>query len=142
MLAPVTLRRYRSADRAFILGARCAAFGTRGDAAEDAKAERALAELPFFVVEDDGVPVGYAAVMSAADHDFLHELAVLPRAQSRGIGTAVVRSLQDDARRRGVPLRLSVHDDNRARLLYERLGFVVTEVAGVHVKMEWRGATG
>jgi ribosomal protein S18 acetylase RimI-like enzyme len=142
MLVRVTLRPYRSADRAFVLGARRAAFATGGDADEDEKAERALGELPFLVVEDDGVPVGYAAVVRAADHDFLHELALLPHAQSRGIGTAVVRSLQDDARRRGVPLRLSVHDDNRARGLYERLGFTVTDVDGIRVKMEWRGPEG
>jgi ribosomal protein S18 acetylase RimI-like enzyme len=138
VVPPVRLRRCTSADRAFVLAVRRAAFGTAGDAAEDARADRALDDLPFSIVEVGGEAHGYVAVVPAADHDFVHELAVSPEWQSRGLGTAVIRYVQNAARRRGVTVRLSVHRDNRALDLYERLGFAVTDVVGHRVKLEWR----
>jgi ribosomal protein S18 acetylase RimI-like enzyme len=134
----VTLRPCSDADHALVLHVRREAFRTGGDVAEEAKATRALASLPFAIVETAGKAIGYVSVVASDDHDLVHELAVLPQSQGRGIGTAVIRGVQDDARRRGVPVRLSVHDDNPARRLYERLGFAVTDVDGMRVKMEWR----
>jgi len=137
-MSDVTLRPCTAADHAFVLGVRREAFRTAGDPAEEAKAERALASLPFSVVEAAGEPVGYISLVHADDHDVVHELAVDPAVQARGLGTSVLRRVQEEARGRGVPVRLSVHDDNPARRLYERLGFAVTRVDGIRVRMEWR----
>jgi ribosomal protein S18 acetylase RimI-like enzyme len=50
--------------------------------------------------------------------------AVLPGHRDRGIGTALFRALEREARDRGIArLSLSVERDNRAAALYERLGF-------------------
>jgi ribosomal protein S18 acetylase RimI-like enzyme len=55
-------------------------------------------------------------------------ICVSREARGRGIGTALVQALCDEARRRGhAEVRLDVIDTNwRARALYERLGFAAT----------------
>jgi GNAT superfamily N-acetyltransferase len=55
----------------------------------------------------------------------IHDLAVLPRYRTLGIGRALLRTAEDRARERGCcKLTLEVQDDNRlARMLYEHFGF-------------------
>ena len=49
----------------------------------------------------------------------------MPACQGRGIGTFVIRRTVDEADRRGLNVQLAVLVQNpRARLLYERVGFV------------------
>jgi ribosomal protein S18 acetylase RimI-like enzyme len=68
------------------------------------------------------------------------DITVLPWAQGRGVGTALVRGLIEEARASGKRLRHMVFVLNEgARRLYERLGFVVfEEVGGAYLHMEWR----
>jgi ribosomal protein S18 acetylase RimI-like enzyme len=96
-----------------------------------------MAETAYQIVVDDDVDVGSIAVAHHADHDFLDDIMIAPEHRDRGIGTQVMRMLMDEARTRGVPLRLSVLDGNRVRVLYERLGFRVTLVVPPRTKFEW-----
>ena len=96
-----------------------------------------MAETAYEIVEADGTPIGAIAVAAHADHDLLEDIMIVPSHQGRGIGTAVMRELMDAARARAVSLRLSVLDANRARALYDRLGFRVTLVVPPRTKMEW-----
>ncbi|HEX8283561.1 MAG TPA: GNAT family N-acetyltransferase [Pyrinomonadaceae bacterium] len=77
------------------------------------------------------------------DDEEIHmlDVTVLPWAQGRGVGTALIRALTEEARASGKKLRHMVFVMNEgARRLYERLGFVVfEEVGGTHLHMEWRG---
>lgn len=86
-----------------------------------------------FVVED-GDPVGAAWWRYFASHapgyGFVDEatpeiaIGVVADARGRGLGTALLRTLIREARRRGVQaLSLSVEIDNPAAHLYRRLGF-------------------
>lgn len=63
----------------------------------------------------------------------VHDLAVLPELQGRGIGRALLASAAERARARGcVRLTLEVLEDNhRARRLYESFGFADYELGGV-----------
>jgi ribosomal protein S18 acetylase RimI-like enzyme len=81
--------------------------------------------------------VGYLCVLHEADHDFLDEIALVPSARRRGIGSALVCGAMDEAAGRDVPLRLSVLVNNPARRLYGRLGFRVTAADHPRVRMEW-----
>ena len=65
------------------------------------------------------------------------DLALLPEHRNSGIGTFLIRTLQNEARREAKPLRLQVIRFNRAVNLLERLGFVRTSETGTHFQMEW-----
>jgi ribosomal protein S18 acetylase RimI-like enzyme len=79
----------------------------------------------------EGTPAGRALVHRTPGRVHLVDLAVLPAHQGRGLGTAVLRSLLDDAASAGSTVRLTVRADNTgARRLYERLGFVALDETG------------
>ncbi|HJQ70562.1 MAG TPA: GNAT family N-acetyltransferase [Blastocatellia bacterium] len=54
------------------------------------------------------------------------DLAILPEYQNLGIGRRIIEDLIKESAEAGLTARLHVLKSNRARLLYERLGFVVT----------------
>jgi ribosomal protein S18 acetylase RimI-like enzyme len=92
---------------------------------------QARSEVYVAVAELDGTPVGRAGLDFERSGDdgtaFLWAAHVEPAWQSRGVGTRIVRHLEDVARTRGfVAVRLAVAKDNaRAQALYERLGYEV-----------------
>ena len=65
------------------------------------------------------------------------DLALLPEHRNSGIGTLLIRQLQDEARLANKPLRLGLIRFSRAVSLFERLGFVRTSETGTHFQMEW-----
>lgn len=75
-------------------------------------------------VVDDEI-VGYAGVAAAADQADVQTIAVLEPFQGRGIGSALLTELLDEARRRGaLEIFLEVRADNpRARAVYEHFVF-------------------
>jgi ribosomal protein S18 acetylase RimI-like enzyme len=74
------------------------------------------------IEDDDGTAVGVLWATDEGDHIYLSRIAVLPGAQGRGIGRAVM----EDLIARGQPIRLDVFTNNvRAQRFYERFGFVV-----------------
>lgn len=66
------------------------------------------------------------------------DLALLPEFRNRGLGTLLVRKLQQQAAAANKPLRLQVIRYSRALSLFERLGFVRTSETGSHYQMEWK----
>ena len=54
---------------------------------------------------------------------YLADFRIAPAWQRKGIGTALVLSLLNEARRQNLPVELQVLRVNPARRLYERLGF-------------------
>jgi len=90
------------------------------------------------VVFCDGMAVGRIWVFRAESEMRLLDIAILPEHRNLGIGTRLLRGLQEEARAAGVPLRHSVELGNSgARRLYERLGFAAIETRGLHTLMEW-----
>jgi len=93
------------------------------------------------IVLHHGEPVGRIWVHRPSEEIRLLDIAILPEYRRRGIGTHLIRKLQDEARAAGLPLHHSVELDNpRARRLYERLGFVAVQTHGMHTLMEWNPA--
>jgi len=83
-----------------------------------------LTEVRVIVV--DGADVGWLQSSTRGDSLFLGQLFVDGPFQRRGIGTAVIHQLIDEATRAGHSVTLGVVKINPALLLYERLGFRVT----------------
>ncbi len=145
MTGLLRVRTASSSDREFLFEVRRAALRAYveqvsgwDDAEQRAVADKEFGELPYAVVEENGRAVGYVCVIHEDDCDFVEEIALLPEVHGRGIGTRVVRDVLRAARRRGVPVRLSVFTSNPAQVLYARLGFSVTGVEEPRMAMEWR----
>ncbi len=79
--------------------------------------------------------VGAVAVQKNPDHVFLSEVLIDPAYQNRGLGSEIVRQVAAEASSQGLPVRLQVLHQNRARRLYERLGFVPTGRTDTHILM-------
>ncbi len=107
------------------------------DAEQRVIADKEFTELPYAVVEESGRTVGYVCVLHKSEYDFIEEIALLPEAQGRGIGTQVLRDILGAAQRRGVPVRLSVFVTNPAQALYARLGFEVVRIEEPRMSMRW-----
>ncbi len=67
------------------------------------------------------------------DRFLMDGICVDDGARGKGVGTALLDAICDEARKRGYPsVRLDVIDTNpRARALYERQGFVPTRTSGI-----------
>ena len=88
------------------------------------------------VVESDARPIGGLFLEHGPDAIFIHEIQLLPECQGRGIGTAIVQAVCEQAATRGVPVELSVVPANyRAQRLYERLGFEVVAIESPFIRM-------
>ena len=90
------------------------------------------------IILRDGQPVGRMWVHRSETEIRLLDIAVLPDHRRRGIGTHLIRNLQEEARTARAALRHSAEVDNPgARRLYERLGFTAAQTHGLHTLMEW-----
>lgn len=93
----------------------------------------------FDVIERDGVPVG-RLVVDREEGGVIHllDIALLPPERGAGLGSALLRGLQEEAAARGSAILLHVVRTNPALRLYSRLGFRVLREEAVYVGMEWR----
>jgi GNAT superfamily N-acetyltransferase len=85
-----------------------------------------------------GQPAGRLVVEQREGEIRCIEIALLPAHRGAGVGTKLLRELQQQARQINKPLRLQVIRFNRALTLFERLGFERTSETGTHFQMEWQ----
>lgn len=85
------------------------------------------------IVEVDGQLAGRFYVDRPGTHFHLIDISLMPEHRGRGIGTHLVRDLIDEASRAGCIVSLYVAESNRARSLYERLGFKTVRSDGVYL---------
>lgn len=92
------------------------------------------------IVLCDDEPAGYLAVEIDERDIVIHEIVLDPAFHSRGIGTQIIADVLDDARRSRKTVRLQVLLLNRARALYERVGFHEVSRSETHIVMEWHAS--
>jgi GNAT superfamily N-acetyltransferase len=92
----------------------------------------------FDVILIDGNKAGRLYVARWTEEIRIVDITLLPEFCNRGIGTRLLRELQEEARGAGKPLRIHVEQFNPALRLYARLGFREIEDKGVYVFMEWK----
>jgi len=90
----------------------------------------------YRVLMREGIDVGYELVLVGPEI-VLIDIAVRPRFQNQGIGTARMRGLLAEAAIAGKSVELSVEIFNPARRLFERLGFTEYEDSGIYKRMRW-----
>jgi ribosomal protein S18 acetylase RimI-like enzyme len=92
--------------------------------------------VTFDVIEVDGVPAGRLYVARWDEEIRIIDIALLPEHRGRGIGTALLTALLDEAAEAGKRLSIHVELNNPARRLYDRLGFTPVEERGLYLLME------
>ena len=100
--------------------------------------ELALAQEGTSIIVIDALDAGWLQVGESPDSVYLGQLYLAPSFQDCGVGTAIVRSLRDQARQAGKAFTLDVMKNNRARTLYRRLGFQVIGESEYKLKMQWQ----
>ena len=91
----------------------------------------------FLIVEESGDPIGRVYAHATHSEIRLMDIALHSESRGRGIGTALVRALQDEAAGRNIDLTLHVEPDNPAQRLYLRLGFALIENRGIYDFLGW-----
>ena len=113
-----------------------AAFVRMQFEAQDAYYREHYHPATFDVVEVDGEPAGRLYAARWDDEIRIIDVALLREHRGRGIGTALIRSLLDEAAATGKRLSIHVELHNPARRLYERLGFEEVADRGLYRLME------
>lgn len=93
----------------------------------------------FDIIELAGERIGRMVLDRPGTMVHIVDQAIVPELRGRGIGTAIMRSLMDEAQAAGVPVRLEVASENDPSFrLYQRLGFVPIETYPFYMRLEWR----
>lgn len=116
-----------------------AQFCGQQSTAQDAHYRQHYPSAEFSIVEREGAAVGRLYVDRWEREIRIMDIALLPAHRGAGIGTELLRALQEQARAAGKALSIHVEKFNPALRLYERLGFTVREDKGVYLLLEWRG---
>lgn len=95
-------------------------------------------EASFDLVLEGGEPVGRLYVSRWEREIRLVDVALVPAARGRGLGTELLRELLAEGERTGKAVSIHVERFNPALRLYRRLGFREIEEKGPYFLMEWR----
>ena len=153
----ITLRPVRESDHAFLLAVYA---GTRAPeldhvpwSAEQkdafvrmqytAQTSHYVAEFPqatHEVICAGEIPVGRLYLDRAEDAFKVLDIAVLPEYRRRGIGSVVLRRIQDEARRAGKPVTVYVETFDPSLQLFRQLGFQTAAEQGFQLLLRWEAA--
>lgn len=93
------------------------------DTVQQRHVREALADEGASVLVSEGSDAGWLHVSETRFAIHLGHLYLRPEKRNKGLGTAFLAWMSDRARRKAKDFTLDVMKNNRARLLYERLGF-------------------
>ncbi len=114
------------------------AFTDMQFAAQDAHYRQHYPTAQYSIIEVQGAPAGRLYVDRCKNEIRVIDIALLPDHRRAGIGTKLLRELQDEARTAGKTLTIHVEKFNPALNLYHRLGFQQIEDKGVYLFLEWK----
>jgi ribosomal protein S18 acetylase RimI-like enzyme len=107
-------------------------------AAQTSSYRTQFAKARFDIIEFGGERIGRIVVDRPGNELHIVDQAIVPHMRNKGLGTAMMRVLMDEAARAGIPVRLTVASTNDPSLrLYLRLGFVETGAVPMYVEMHW-----
>ncbi len=101
---------------------------------------RRFPDAEISIVTVDGGDAGRTWINRDAHEIRLLDIALVPDLRGKGVGTALLLRLQEEAKKSGLLLRHSVHKTNLGAIrFYRRLGFTQVEDYQTHDLMEWSG---
>lgn len=86
----------------------------------------------------EGELAGFLELEDRLTSIWVANIELAPKFQGRGIGSAILRDIQEQASARGLGVTLQVLKVNPALRLYERLGFEEVAQTSTHHLMAWR----
>jgi GNAT superfamily N-acetyltransferase len=86
----------------------------------------------FDLIVVDGQPAGRLYVDRLSEEIRIVDIALLAQQRGRGVGTLLIGRVLDEGSETGRPVTIHVERGNRARALYERLGFGQISTTGVY----------
>jgi ribosomal protein S18 acetylase RimI-like enzyme len=92
----------------------------------------------FDILEAPGASAGRLYLDRQPDMLLIIDIALLPEWRGRGIGTALIEAILDEARPAGSAVEIAVEKFNPAQRLYRRLGFREYSEDGPYFFMRWR----
>lgn len=96
----------------------------------------------FDIIELDGAPIGRIVVDRSGDHIEIVDWAIAPQLRGRGVGTAILRAVMEEARQASRQIRLKVVSNNDAAVrLYLRLGFEPIATIPFYTELAWSAAS-
>lgn len=95
----------------------------------------------FLIVERNGKPVGRMVLDRGHPKDLrVVDIAFMPKSRGKGLGSAFLTAVQEEARAEGKKVSIHVEQENPAKRLYARLGFKDISQTGPYWLMEWEPA--
>ena len=93
----------------------------------------------FDIIELASERIGRIVIDRPGTMVHIVDQAIVPALRGRGIGTAIMRTLMDEAQAAELPVRLEVASDSDPSFrLYQRLGFAPIETHPFYMRLEWR----
>jgi ribosomal protein S18 acetylase RimI-like enzyme len=105
--------------------------------AQHAHYQKHYAGSEFLVIEHAGAAVGRLYLARWTSEHRIVDIAFLPGHRGRGLGTALLSDLLDEAARAGKAVTIHVENFNPALSLYRRLGFSPAGEYGAYHLMRW-----
>jgi len=108
------------------------------DQSQRAVVKQSLAHQGTSIITIDDANAGWLQVDDTSSGIHLGQIYILPALQNRGVGSAILKRLCDQARREDKAVFLEVMKNNPARAFYEALGFRVTGQSKYKFEMRWQ----
>lgn len=90
------------------------------------------------IIVHDGRMAGRLTVDRSGEDILVIDIALVPQSRNAGIGSVVMKQVMDEAARAQKRVKLHVEKFNRARRLYDRLGFSTIGDNGIYLEMVWK----
>lgn len=98
---------------------------------------RRFTSQDLHIIQFNGTDVGFLSTSSTTDTLNVDQVYILPEYQGKGIGSACLRGIIDDAGLEQKSVTLQVLKINtRATAFYQRLGFAIVDENSTHFQMK------
>lgn len=140
----LNIRKARASDSEFIFTVKEAAYREYveqvwgwDDDYQRKRHNREFASHDFQIIQFCGTDVGFFITSSASDTLKVNQIFILPEYQGRGIGSACMTRMIDNANleQRSVVLQV-LKVNTRGIALYQRLGFTIVDEDSIYCQME------
>src|ERR1043165_2244083 len=99
--------------------------------------QQQFSKAAFDLILLDGQPIGRLYVDRSTEENHIIDYALLPQHRKLGIGSRLLREIQEESAQAQKPILIYVEKNNPAMKLYQKLGFVPVSDTGVYLAMRW-----